>query len=268
MSRIQIFLIISLIFSIPAHAIELFNNDTKTAIATVNGSPIKQSWVDLISANAKEANQTVNQKELINQLINDELVVQEAVKQGFDKTPEYITRQELNNRRYLANLFIADKFKNLLVSDDKIKKEYDNFKTTLGTKEYKGSHILVPTENEAQAIIAQIAKGADFAKLAKEKSKDAKTADGGGSLGWINKNSILGNAFSKLPKGLYSTMPIQSPYGWHVIRLEDERALQPPPLENVKEGLRNRLKQAEISKYISDLRAKATISNANSEVKR
>ena len=250
-------------FITPAQAIDLFQNDSKASVATVNGAPIKQSWIDFITLNAKNNNQNINQKALLIQLINDELVVQEALKQGIDKTPEFQVKQELNYRQTLANTFLADKFKNLNISDERIKKEYDEFKISLGPKEYKGSHILVSTEGEAQAIITQLAKGADFAKLAKEKSKDVKTAEVGGSMNWLNKNSPLGEALSKLPKGLYSTIPIQSRQGWHIIKSEDQRDLQSPNLDLVKEGLKNRIKQAEAAKFVADLREKAKIEYVN-----
>ncbi|MCX7628340.1 MAG: peptidyl-prolyl cis-trans isomerase [Methylophilaceae bacterium] len=232
--------------------------------ATVNGKPIKQSLVDVITkdAIANGAKDDDNLRAVIvTQLINNELLIQEAQKSGLDKSPDFLARQEIRSRELLANMFLQDYLKKNPIDEAAIKAEYEKFKAAFGDKEYKASHILVKTEQEAKDVIAQLAKGADFAKLAREKSLDS-SKDKGGDLGWFALNSMVkpfGDAVSKLQKGLYTTVPVQTQFGWHVIKLDDTRPAQPPAFDKVKDELRNSLQKQQIAKMLADLRAKAKI---------
>lgn len=143
-----------------------------------------------------------------------------------------------------------------------LKEEYKNFKAQLGNKEYSARHIQVKTEEEAKEVIAQLAKGANFAKLAKEKSLDASTRNQGGQLDWVAKEALkppLGDALSKLQKGLYNTMPLQTKEGWHVLKLEGVRDLKGPDYDKIKDRLRQRLMAQQIGKLVDKLRAQAKI---------
>lgn len=232
--------------------------------ASVNGKPIKQVLVDTIAKDAV-ANGAKDDDNLratiVNQLINNELLVQEAQKSGLDKQPEFLARQELRSRELLANMFLQDYIKKNPIDEAAIKAEYEKFKAVIGDKEYKASHILVKTEQEAKDVIAQLAKGADFAKLAKEKSLDS-SRDKGGDLGWFSPATMVrpfGDAVAKLQKGLYTTVPVQTQFGWHVIKLEDTRPAQPPAYDKVKDELRANLQKQQIAKLLADLKAKAKI---------
>jgi peptidyl-prolyl cis-trans isomerase C len=232
--------------------------------ASVNGKPIKQVLIDTIAKDAV-ANGAKDDDNLratiINQLINNELLVQEAQKSGLDKQPEFLARQELRSRELLANMFLQDYIKKNPIDETAIKAEYEKLKAIIGDKEYKASHILVKTEQEAKDVIAQLAKGADFAKLAKEKSLDS-SKDKGGDLGWFSLATMVrpfGDAVAKLQKGLYTTVPVQTQFGWHVIKLEDTRPAQPPAYDKVKDELRANLQKQQIAKLLADLKAKAKI---------
>lgn len=235
------------------------------AIATVNGKPIKQSLYDFIVKDATDHGQKVDDSVhdiIMNKLISSELVYQEAQRIGLDKTPDFLSRQELSSRELLVNTFIQDYLKKNPVSDADVKAAYEKYKTELGDKEYSASHILVGTEAEAKDIIAQLGKGGDFAKIAKDKSKDPGSKDKGGDLGWFSLSGMVkpfADSVSKLQKGSYTQAPVQTQFGWHVIKLVDTRPLVPPPFEKVKDGLQKQLAQRQLEKMLTDLHAKATI---------
>ena len=238
-----------------------------TNVATVNGKPIKQSLVDYISKDATARGQNVDanvRSIIVNKLISSELVVQEAQKQGLDKQPDYIAKEELLRRELLVNTYIENFLKKTTVSEADLKSEYEKFKQQVGDKEFSARHILVSTEAEAKDVIAQLGKGGDFAKLAKEKSKDPGSKDKGGDLGWFPPAAMVkpfSDALGTLKKGQVTPTPVQTQFGWHVIKLEDTRTAQPPAYDKVKDNLKKQVQQRNLEKMLSDLRAKAKIVN-------
>lgn len=234
-------------------------------IATVNGKPIKQSLYDYIVKDANARGQNIDEntrKMVVDKLIASELVHQEAQRLGLDKQPDYIAKQELTNRELLVNSYLQDYLKKNPISEADTKAAYEKYKLEVGNKEYSARHILVATEAEAKDIIAQLGKNADFAKLAKEKSLDPGSKEKGGDLGWFSIGSMVkpfSEALTKLQKGSYTQTPIQTQFGWHVIKLENTRDLQPPSYDKVKEGLQKQLQQRQLEKLLTDLRAKAKI---------
>jgi peptidyl-prolyl cis-trans isomerase C len=256
-SRITLLLIASLSFSASAIA--------GGAVATVNGKPIKQSLFDFIVKDATDHGQKVddNVRDVImSKLISSELVLQEAQKAGIDKKPDFIAKEELTRRELLVNVYIQDFLRNNPVSDADIKAAYEKFKTELGDKEYSARHILLSSEAEAKDVIAQLNKGGDFSKIAKEKSIDPGSKEKGGDLGWFALGGMVkpfGEAVAKLQKGKLSTDPVQTQFGWHVIKLDDMRELKAPTFEKVKDNLQKQLAQRQLEKMLTDLRAKATV---------
>jgi peptidyl-prolyl cis-trans isomerase C len=147
----------------------------ETAVATVNGKPIKQSIYDYIVKDATARGQKVDDNVrdiIVNKLVSSELVYQEAQRVGLDKQPDFVAKEELARRELLVNAFLQDYVKKNPISEADTKAAYEQYKKELGDKEYSARHILVSTEAEAKELIAQLGKGGDFAKLAKEKSKD------------------------------------------------------------------------------------------------
>ena len=160
------------------------------------------------------------------------------------------------------NVYIQDYMKSHPVSESDTKAAYEKFKTELGDKEYNARHILVASEAEAKDVIAQLNKGGDFSKIAKEKSIDPGSKEKGGDLGWFALGGMVkpfSEAVSKLQKGKLSTDPVQTQFGWHVIKLDDIRELKAPPYDKVKDNLQKQLGQRQLEKMLTDLRAKATI---------
>lgn len=238
------------------------------AVATVNGKPIKQSLMDYIVKDATARGQKVDdnvRSMVVTKLITSELIVQEAQKQGLDKQPDYQAKEELLRREMLVNTYLESFFKKNPVSEADTKAEYEKFKQMMGDKEYSARHILVATEAEAKDVVSQLAKGGDFAKLAKEKSKDPGSKDKGGDLGWFSSGAMVkpfSDAVGKLQKGLYTTAPVQTQFGWHVIKLDDTRAAQPPAYDKVKENLQKQVQQRHLEKLLADLRSKAKITTS------
>lgn len=235
------------------------------SVATVNGKPIKQSIYDVISKDITANGQKIDdntKSAIINELISSELIYQEAQKQGLDKQPDFVVREELARRKLLTSAYLQDYVKKNPVSDADTKAAYEQYKKAYGDKEYSARHILVKTEAEAKDIIAQLNKGGDFAKIAKEKSIDPGSKDKGGDLGWFSPASMV-KPFSdvavNLQKGATSANPVQTQFGWHVIKLVDVRPAQPLPYEKLKDGIQKNLQQRNLEKMMADLRSKAKI---------
>lgn len=260
-------LLAALILINPAFAAE-------SAVAKVNGKPIKQSLFDYIVKDASNHGQKVddNVREVImSKLISSELVLQEAQKAGMDKKPEYIAKEELMRRELLVNTYIQDYIKNHPVSESESTAAYEKFKTELGDKEYSARHILVATETEAKEIITQLNKGGDFSKIAKEKSKDPGSKEKGGELGWFSLAGMVkpfSEGVAKLNKGALTAEPVQTQFGWHVIKLDDVREMKAPPYDKVKEGLQKQLAQRQLEKMLTELRSKATVVDNTKAVKK
>jgi peptidyl-prolyl cis-trans isomerase C len=236
------------------------------AAATVNGQAISQHTVDLIAkqgAGAGRPDTPETRKAIVDQLVLQTVVAEEAVKKGLDKTPEVSEQLNAIRQSVLANAYVQDFVKNNPVSDEALKAEYERIKATVSGTEYKARHILVAKEAEALDVIARLKKdlGA-FAKLAAEKSKDPGSAAKGGELGWFNVKGMVpefGAAVSKMEKGKFSDEPVKSQFGYHVILLEDTRPIEPPPLEQVKPQLSQQLQQQNVKKHFEALKAAAKI---------
>lgn len=232
--------------------------------ALVNGVSIPQARIDLrvkAAAAQGQADSPELRKAIRDDMINLEVMAQEAVKTGLDKNADVVQQVELAKQSVLVGAFVQDYVKNHPISEDQLKQEYDKLKAKLGNKEYNTRHILVETEAEAKGIIAQLGKKAKFEKLA-AKSKDTGSAAQGGSLGWAVPSNFVpefANALLNLKKGEYTKEPVQSQFGWHVIKLDDTRELKVPSFEEVKPQLQQRLQQQSIKKAIDELRAKAKI---------
>ena len=234
--------------------------------AMVNGVSIPQSRIDLrikAAASQGQADSPELRKAIKDDMINLEVMVQEAAKAGVDKNPEVIQQVELARQQVLVGAFVQDYIKSHPISDDLIKQEYDNLKAKMGNKEYKARHILVETEAEAKDLIKQLnsKKPPKFEKLA-EKSKDTGSATQGGSLDWAVPTTFVpafAEALASLKKGETVKEPVKTQFGWHVIKLDDIRDLKLPQLDEAKPQLQQRLQQQLIKKTVDDLRAKAKI---------
>lgn len=235
---------------------------TDAVLATVNGTAIHQSAMDILMRQgaAQGAPDTPEvRKAMLDELVGRELARQDAVKQGLDKRPEVKQQIELANQAVLINAFMQDFIKTHTPTDDQLKAEYDKIKTQIGDKQYHAHHILVKTEKEAKDIIAQLKKGAKFEKLA-SKSLDQGSAVKGGDLGYNAPSAYVppfAQALTSLKKGETTKTPVQTQFGWHVIRVDDIK--EAPPFADVKKNLAPRVEQEQLRKYLDELRTKAKI---------
>ncbi len=233
--------------------------------AMVNGVSIPQARVDVrvkMAAGQGQPDSPELRKAIREDMISLELLTQEAKKAGMDKDPEVIQQTELAVQSVMVGSFVQDYAKKHQPGEDQLKQEYDKLKVTLGKSEYNARHILVETEDEAKAIIKQLGKNGKFDKIAKEKSKDAGSASKGGSLDWAVPTNFVppfANALLSLKKGAYTKEPVKTQDGWHVIKLDDVRALKIPSYEELKPQIQQRMQQQAIQEYIADLRSKAKI---------
>lgn len=250
--------VVALLCAAPVQAAE--------SVAKVNGTAIPQSKLEMMLKNAFAQGQQ-DTPELRNrvrdELITREVLFQEAVKKGIDKSPDVTSALEFQRQSTIINAYIQDYVRNHPVSDDALRKEYENAKTAAGAREYKARHILVKDANEARQIVAQLKKApATFEKLAAEKSEDTGSKNRGGDLDWgapARYVKPFGDALTKLKKGQITDPPVQSQFGWHIIRLDDERATKIPPFEDVRNNIQQQMQQQVVQKMIADLRTKAKV---------
>ena len=232
---------------------------------TVNGVTIPVSRFAIMTQQAAGQGQADNpqvQAQIKDNLIKGEVVAQEAVKAGMDKSPEVMDQLDFVKQQLLVRAYVADYMKKNPIKDEALKAEYNKAKSAEGDKEYKAQHILVEDEKDAKNLIAQIKKGGNFDKLAKEKSKDAGSKDQGGKLEWTMPGNFVkpfSEAMVKLKKGEMTQEPVKTPYGYHIIKLEDTRGAKVPTFDEVKDKIRQSQQQAMMTKLLDDLRAKAKV---------
>jgi peptidyl-prolyl cis-trans isomerase C len=233
-------------------------------IAKVNGVAIPQEHFDLLIKNlvAQGRPDSPEMRDAIKQqMINRELMVQEAARRGLNKNPETAARLSFSRQDVLSNAYVQDVVRANPVTEDAVKKEYERIKAQ-SAKEYKTRHILLEKEDEAKDIIAQLKKGASFEKLAAEKSIDPGSKVNGGDLDWSMPSRFVkpfGDAMAKLKKGQMTDTPVHTNFGWHIIRVDDERAAKLPGFDEAKAQLQQALQNQAVEKAIADLRAKAKI---------
>jgi peptidyl-prolyl cis-trans isomerase C len=235
------------------------NSDT---IATVNGVSITQAELDAMIQLRHQSHQIPRAKESLDDLIGMELLRQEAVAAGVHQDPkvaEEINRQATNA---LVSAYVRKMMESQPITDADLQKEYDARMGELPDKEYKARHILSKTEEEATANIEALKKGADFAKLAKEKSIEPGASTRGGDLGWSTPETFVPEfsaAMTALQPGQFSQEPVQTQFGWHVILLEDVREAEKPDLASVRPQLQRMVANQKLLDHVKSLRENAQI---------
>ncbi len=244
------------IFSVQAEE----KTDTDVVIATVNGDKIMKSTLDGYMAMLKKSGKD-DREAAVSDLVATEIALQEAKKTDILERPE--TKKAISDytRNILLKTWTKEKVESFDIKDEEIKAAYDERVTKLASKEFNARHILVKTEDEAKAIIKEIADGADFAKVAKEKST-GPSGSNGGSLGWFKAQTMVpafANAVKEMAKGEVSKEPVKTQFGYHVIKLEDSRDAKLPTLESLKPQLTRVISQKKMLAYMEDLKKGADI---------
>ena len=234
------------------------------AVAEVNGKFISKSSFDMMKDQIAQRGQgqpPIPDDKLLDELVRMELLVQEAEKQKLADTPEIVNQLELMKRSMLSQAAVKKYIENNPVSDAELKAEYDKLVLAKGSNEYKARHILVKKEDEAKKIIGELNAGAKFEELAKTKST-GPSASGGGDLGWFAPDRMVppfSEAVIALEDGKYTTTPVQTQFGWHIILREQSREKTPPSLEEVKAKLLPSLQRQKIQSHLETLRNQAKV---------
>ncbi|MGQ0510244.1 MAG: peptidylprolyl isomerase [Betaproteobacteria bacterium] len=234
-------------------------------VATVNGVQIPRQRADMIAQQRLQQGVSDNEQlrsAIKEELINREIIQQEATRSGFTKKPELQQELDFVRQTVIVQAYLRDWAQKNPVSDAEVQKEYDRARAQTGTTEYRARHILVGTEDEAKKLIAEITKGAKFEDIAQKSSKDDGTRPRGGDLDW-NVPGTFDKAFSdamvKLEKGTMTNAPVRTRFGYHIIRLEDVRPVNFPPVAQVKPQIQQRLTQQKIDALVRDMRGKAKV---------
>jgi peptidyl-prolyl cis-trans isomerase C len=232
-------------------------------VAKVNGVTIPQARADALLREVTAQGRQPDSPELRNQikqeLISREIMAQEAVKLGLAKNAEVSAQLDIARQNVLVGAFLNDASRRYPASDDAVRKAHERFKDSPAANEYKARHILVATEAEAQDVLARLKSGADFAKLAAERSRDEGSKSQGGELQWAAPATYVrpfAEALAKLTKGATTEAPVQTNFGWHVIRLDDIRPLN---FETIKPQLQQVVQRENVQKAVEELRAKAKV---------
>jgi len=233
-------------------------------LAVVNGKPVPSSRADtMIKQMAAQGQQDTPQLRAMvkEELINREILMQEADREGLSNTPDVKNQMEIARQSIVIRALVSNYIKKNPVSEADMKAEYDRFKAQAGDKEYHARHILVDKEEDAKAIIAKLKSGAKFEDLAKQ-SKDPGSAANGGDLDWASPASFVkpfSDAMVSLKKGQFTDTPVKTQFGYHVIKLEDVRAAKVPTFEEVKPQIAEQLQQQKLQAFQQELRKKAKI---------
>lgn len=237
---------------------------TAQNIAVVNGKPITRAKADaFVQELIKQGQQDTPQLQALvrQELVDREILVQEAERRGLPAKNDVKFQIDNARQQVLINALVQDHLSKSAITDADIRSEYERLTKGDAGKEYRARHILVEKEDEAKAIIERLKKGAKFEELAKQ-SKDPGSAANGGDLDWADARSFV-EPFSKamvaLQKGKYTETPVQTQFGWHVIRLDDTRISKPPEFDAVKEQLAESMKRRKLQEFQQNLKAKAKI---------
>ena len=236
-------------------------NNTEENIALVNGQPISKT--DLQNALNKRAaeGKAATPNEVLQELVNLEILRQEAVKQGLQKDPLVKAEIKRQTTAVLANELIRSQFKDLKLTEDQLQNEYKEQIAKIPDMEYKARHILLKTEDEAKEVIKQLQQGADFAALAKEKST-GPSGKNGGDLGWFQPQTMVpefAKAVKTMEKGQFSQQPVKTQFGYHIIKLEDTRTIPAPSFDSVKEKIKAIVINKMLKSYLGEISKGAKI---------
>jgi len=262
-------LVIAAFFCAPVTALRA--QDSDPVVARVNGVDIHESELayaeEEIGGNIPNMPPDQKRDYLITYLADVVVLSQAAEKQKLGDRPDVKRRLAFDHNRLLMEALLQDVGKAAL-SEDAEHKVYDEAVKQMGKEEeVHARHILVATEDEAKAIEAELKKGADFAQLAKDKSKDPGAAEGG-DLGYFTKDQMVpefSEVAFKLDKGQISD-PVKTQFGWHVIKVEDKRIKPTPTFDQVKAQIDNYVAHRAQAELVENLRKSATIERLDKPV--
>jgi len=236
-----------------------------TTLARVNGVAVPRARQDLLMQQQGARGMPDNEQTralVRDELINREVLYQEAQKAGVGKKPEVQAQVDMARQDVVVSAYVRDWVRTHPVTDADVQKEYDRAKAQTGDKEYRARHILVETEEQAKGLIDELKKGGKFEDLATKNSKDPGSAQRGGDLDWNVPGTYdkqFADALVKLEKGKYTDTPVRTRFGYHIIMLEDVRPVKFPALNEVRQRISQQITQGRIEELVKSLRAKAKV---------
>lgn len=238
----------------------------KNDIAAVNGKKITQKQYQAHLKQRQAQNQKgkqapVNRQEVIDELINREVLLQEAKKLKLHKDKKLKAQIEQLKNNLLIQTLISKSPAAKPVSDKELKDVYDKQIGGADPKEFKARHILVKEEAKAKKLITKLNDGASFEEVAKKEST-GPSGKNGGDLGWFSAAQMVpafSQAASKLKKGTHSQKPVKTRFGFHIIKLEDSRKRELPKFADVKNQIKPLIQNKRLQEYVVKLRSKAKI---------
>jgi len=240
--------------------------DSSPPVATVNGAPITRNFYDFyikgITGGKSPADLTAEQRSLaLDNLVRAQLVAEQAVKEGVDKSGDAAYMLQLARLNVLEQAMQERYLKDRQPSEQELRAEYEAQLAAMPKNEYHARHILVATEAFAQKIIDRLDKGEKFDALAKSESMDS-SKNNGGDLGWFTPGRMVpefAGAVMALKPGEYTHKPVQTQYGWHVIQLLETREVTPPPFDQVRQRLVQVVQAKKFKQYTDELLRNAKV---------
>jgi len=236
-------------------------NIAAETVATVNGVDIDSTTFEFYLESRTQkplAEVTEAERSLVLQELKDiYLLTTQPAAERLESDPRVKAQIELQYRGALAQAVAGDYLSNNPATDEEIVAEYESQIAMAPSQQYKARHILVESQGAAADLITQLGGGADFQELAKAHST-GPSGPSGGDLGWFAPGQMVkpfSDAVAALEDGAYSTEPVQTSFGWHVILREDSRANEPPTLESVRDTIKQRVEQSNFQKYVESLRS-------------
>jgi peptidyl-prolyl cis-trans isomerase C len=235
-------------------------------VATIDGTPISRVEFDIYLKSLLQGRPTTElnpeqRGQVLDELISMQLLATQGTKDAIEKDPDVAARLNVVRTRVLADSESQKYLKDKEPTDAELHAEYDTAIAAMDKTEYHARHILVPTKEQAELVIKKIKGGAKFEDVAKAQSTDGSKANGG-DLGWFTLTRMakpFGDAVKILKKGEMTQEPVQTQFGWHVIKLEDTRETAPPPFEQVKQQVSNGVIQKKLQAYVDSLKKTAKI---------
>jgi peptidyl-prolyl cis-trans isomerase C len=235
-------------------------------VAIVNGKTLtQQDYDDYLEVRVQQGHgeSNSNRKVVLEELIQRQLLLQKAHGLRINETAEFQEKISTLRDNLLMSAVVENYLKENPIDETKVKQEYDKQVAELHIPyEYKAQHILVKTQEQAQTLIEELKQKSSFALLAEKYSIDTGSAKEGGELGWITESNVVAEfrtALKALKKGHYTTEPVKTKYGWHIIKLDDKRQVSVPPYEKVQAQIRMALQNQQIQNYLEQLTQQAKI---------
>lgn len=235
------------------------------SVATVNGRPVAESVVRIYTSATERRSfddlSPEDRERIVGDVIGLELLAQQAEKEGLMESRTLAAQIELQRLQLVARAMATEYMETNPASEADIRAIYEENLSRLSGQQFKARHILVTSREEAEGVIAELRQGTDFIELAEQRA-NGPTGPNGGALDWFSLDTVppaFASAVQAMTVGSYTAEPVQSEFGFHVILLEETRALEPPALEDIRTELTSAADRKRLDDYIRSLRESAVV---------